>query len=431
MGGRRAWKALCSGARPTDEDDPTVSPGWRSGVGSSFLGAVQILIVYNSALDARSVSGVQTYFAGVVEHWIAAGHRVDFLVARSAWPVFQSLYPRSRLISSDNRFDPNRYLGQTWRYLPVFAWRMATARFTRLPVRYDVVLACAQFIYEVGPARTLARRCGAALAVKIHHVLSTQRQPSGLFDRMHLLSERTAARWLNREADAILCGTELIAREFNALEAGLGLSPSRTFATGYGIDLDRIPLSVDQPKEFDAVLLGRVHEHKGVFDAVPLWKLVRERRPEARLLVIGEGPHRAELMARFAAAGLSDAVHCSGPVSEPEKVALVSRARVGLSLSREEGWGLSVNEFLAAGLPVVAMEVPVFRSVFPDQLDLVPQKDIPAAASRILHWLGHPEESRRRGVAGREFVQRYDHRRVAATEIGILSEAVASRAARP
>lgn len=394
------------------------------------MGPVQILIVYNSALDARSVSGVQTYFAGVVEHWIAAGHRVDFLVARSAWPVFQSLYPRSQLISSDDLFDPNRYLGQTWRYLPAFAWRMLTARFTRLPVQYDVILACAQFIYEVGPARTLARRCRAALAVKIHHVLSNQRQPAGLFDRMHFLSERTTARWLNREADAILCGTALIAQDFNALESQLGLSPSKTFATGYGIDLERIPLSVDLPKDFDAVLLGRVHEHKGVFDAVPLWQAVRARRPGARLLVIGEGPHRAELMARFEAAGLAEAVHCSGPVSESEKVALVSRARVGLSLSREEGWGLSVNEFLAAGLPVVAMEVPVFRSVFPGQLDLVPQKDIAATAARVLYWLDHPEEARRQGMSGREFVQRYDHRRVAAEEISILSAARATQLAR-
>ena len=395
------------------------------------MGPVQILIVYNSALDARSVSGVQTYFAGVVEHWIAAGHRVDFLVARSAWPVFQSLYPRSQLISSDDLFDPNRYLGQTWRYLPAFAWRMITAHFTRLPVRYDVILACAQFIYEVGPARTLARRCGAALTVKIHHVLSNQRKPAGLFDRMHFLSERLTARWLNREADAILCGTELIGRDFNALEVDLGLVPSRTFATGYGIDLERIPLSIDLPKEFDAVLLGRVHEHKGVFDAVPLWQAVRQRRPGARLLVIGEGPHRAELKARFEAANLGDAVHFSGPVSESEKVALVSRSRVGLSLSREEGWGLSVNEFLAAGLPVVAMEVPVFRSVFPDQLDLVPQKDINATATRVLHWIEHPDLARDRGVAGRAFVERYDHRRVASEEVRILSEALAARSIRP
>ncbi|MFM7556917.1 MAG: glycosyltransferase, partial [Verrucomicrobiota bacterium] len=133
---------------------------------------------------------------------------------------------------------------------------------------------------------------------------------------------------------------------------------------------------------------------------------------------------------RISTAGLGASVQCSGPVSEAEKVSLVARARVGLSLSREEGWGLSVNEFLAAGLPVVAMEVPVFRSVFPGQLDLVPQKDLAATATRILHWLDHPDEARQRGLEGRRFVERYDHRRVAAEEMRILTEARAARGVR-
>ncbi len=375
-------------------------------------------------MDARSVSGVQTYFAGVVKHWIAEGHRVDFLVARAAWPVFRELFPQSALISSDNAFDPNRYLGQPWRYLGAFAWRMLTARFTRLPVNYDAVLACAQFVYEIGPARTVARRCQAALTVKIHHVVSAQRQPSGIFDRMHFLSEKVTARWLNREADAILCGTELIARDFNSLELRLGLEPSVTHATGYGLDLDAIPLSVDSPKEFDAVILGRVHEHKGVMDAIPLWVHVLKSRPGARLLVIGEGPQRAAMESRCIEAGISGAVRFTGAVRESEKSDLLSRCRVGLSLSREEGWGLSVNEFLGIGLPVVAMEVPVFQYVFPGQLDLVRQGDVEAAANRVLHWLGNPEEARRRGIEGREFVRRYDHRTVAVREMQVLEEAV-------
>ncbi len=388
---------------------------------------MRILIVYNSALDSTSVSGVQTYFSGVVRRWSELGVITDVLVAQAAWPVFKSLFPASRLISSDSLFDPSRHLGQTWRYLPAFGWRMFSHRFAHFPTTYDVTFACAQFVYEVGPARALARRFGGALVAKVHHVLGAQRAAHGIFDRMHLASERISTRWLNREADAILCGTELIARDFNALESRLGLTPSRTFSTGYGLDLEALPLSVDSEKEFDAVLLGRVHEHKGVFDVVPLWQRVLEVKPSARLLVVGEGPHRLELENRVRAAGLAHAVTLTGAVSEAEKCRLLSRCRIGLSLSREEGWGLSVNEFLGIGLPVVAMEVPVFRSVFPHQLDLVPQGDISAAANRVVHWLDHPEESRRRGIEGREFVKRYDHRAVAERELEILKEAVRRR----
>lgn len=388
---------------------------------------MRILIVYNSALDARSVSGVQTYFAGVARHWRTLGVSVDILVARAAWPVFRDLFPDSELISCDNLFDPTRHLGQTWRYLPAFAWRLVSHRFTRFAHRYDVVFACAQFIYEIGPARALARRFDAALVAKVHHVLGSQRQAHGLFDHLHLWSERISARWLNREADAILCGTELIGRDFNAVETRQGLSPSQTHATGYGIDLETIPLAVDFPKTFDAVMLGRVHEHKGAFDAVEVWKRVVERRPAARLLVIGDGPHRVELTRRFEQAGLQSRVELTGAIPEARKTALLGQCRVGLSFSREEGWGLSVNEFLATGLPVVAMEIPVFRTVFPGQLDFVPLQDTQAAADRILHWLDRPDECRTRGIAAREFVRRYDHRSVASLELGLLQQAIARK----
>lgn len=391
---------------------------------------VKILIVYNSALDARSVSGVQRYFTGVVNQWIADGHVVDFLVARAAWPVFREQFPQSRLISSDDVFDFTRNLRQTWRYLPAFAWRMVTPHFVRLPERYDAVLACAQFIYEVRPALTLARRMNAAMAIKIHHVVSAQRAPSGFFDRLHFWSEHHTAKLLNRHADLILCGTPLIAADYRALEERLGLKPSATVSTGYGVDLSRLTFSADGPKEFDAVLLGRVHEHKGVFDAPPLWQAVRSRRSEAKLLVIGEGPHREELRRRFAALGLGEetgAVKFTGGISDAEKDALLARCRIGLSLSREEGWGLSITEFLAVGLPVVAMDLPIFRQVFPAQLDLVPQRDPAAAAGRVLHWLEHPEPARERAAQGREFVARYDHREVARQELAALRGAIERR----
>ncbi len=393
--------------------------------------SMRILVVYNSALDGKSMSGVQRYFAGVVKHWIAEGHPTDFLVARAAWPVFQQLFPQSRLISSDNLFDATRYLHQTWRFLPAFAWRMLTCHFTRLPEKYDVVLACAQFVYEVHPTMVLARRSGnAAVAVRIHHIVSSQRAPQGLFDRMHFWSERLTAKWMNRKADAIICGTSLIAEHYAALETSLGLTPSPTYVTGYGADLESIPVSVDAPKEFDAVLLGRLHESKGIFDAPAIWQKVCQRRPVAKLLIIGEGPQRKELARRFEEAGLSSQVVFTGGIDDARKNELIARTRIGLSLSREEGWGLSVTEFLAAGLPVVAMDLPVFRAIFPGQLDTVGMGDAAAAAERVLHWLENDRERKSRGLAGREFVGRYDNRAVARRELEIFSEAIARRQTR-
>jgi glycosyltransferase involved in cell wall biosynthesis len=227
-----------------------------------------------------------------------------------------------------------------------------------------------------------------------------------------------------------LCTTRQVANDFNAIEKELGLKPSTLLCTGNALNFEEFPFNPETPKQFDAVLLGRLHAHKGVLDAPAIWQQVRLQRPAARLVIIGEGPHRAALEAEFARIGLgpeTGAVEFTGGVSDSVKNERVSQSRVGLSLSREEGWGLSITEFMAAGLPVVAMELPVFSEVFPGHLDLVPMADKQRTAERILHWLNQPELTRKQGEENRRFIQRYDARNLAQVEIDAMKTAVAAK----
>lgn len=382
---------------------------------------MRILIVYNTAMEPWSISGVQRHFAGVVPHWIAAGHEVDFLVARAAWPLWSTLFPNSRLISSDNWIPAPRNLSQTWWCLPAYAWRCIPFHYARQAANYDLIYACAPFIYEVLPALYLARRNRARLAVKSHHLVAFQSRRSGFRDWLYLQTEKWCLRLLNRHANVLLSGSHAVAKQYADLERRLGLSPRQVIPTGYGIDLQSIRPHSSETKAFDAVVLGRVHRHKGVLDLPGIWKRVVQKRPQSRLLIIGEGPHRSEMEAQFHQLGLQSTVTVTGSVSDEKKDSLVARARIGLSVSREEGWGLSITEFLAAGLPVVAMYLPIFDEVFPDQLDTVPLGELDAFADRILWWLEHSKEATARGLQGRGFVERYDHKRVAETELKCLA----------
>lgn len=381
---------------------------------------MRILIVHNTLNDSRSVSGVLRHYAWMANEWHQAGHATDFVVARCGWPQLRELAPDALLFSSDNLFDATRYLAQTWRYFPAYGWRMASAHWLRVPRRYDVVYASTQLIVEVYGAMVLARRLGAHLVAKVHHVLAAQSQRTGLFDRLFLWSERRTTRWLHDRASQVICGTQLVADDFNALEKRLGLSASKTVQIGYGIDLEAMAVGESGSKRYDAVLLGRLHQHKGIFELPEIWKRVTERRPGARLLVIGEGPHRPRMQELFEAAGLGGAVEFTGGIGEARKNELVRRAKIGLSLSFEEGWGLSINEFLAAGLPVVAYDLPIFAHVFPSQLDLVKPKEREVFADRIVRWLEDGSGRNERAAAGREFVKRYDFRAVARQELAVL-----------
>src|SRR5262245_9301742 len=88
---------------------------------------MRILIVHNTLNDSRSVSGVLRHYAWMANEWIAAGHQTDFVVASCGFPQLRELAPHSRLFSSNHFFDATRYLSQTWRYFPPYAWRMAKA----------------------------------------------------------------------------------------------------------------------------------------------------------------------------------------------------------------------------------------------------------------------------------------------------------------
>lgn len=382
---------------------------------------MRILVVHNTLNDSRSLSGALRHFLHMANEWAALGHETDFLAAECARPQITSHCPRARFLVSDRWFDATKYLAQTWRYFPAYGWRMATCHATRAPVRYDVVLASTQLIVEVYPALVLARRHKAKFVAKVHHVLAAQEKRTGLFDKLFLWSERRTMRWMNRHGDLVICGTPFVEREYHALEERLGL-PRRenTTSVGYGVDLAAMPLAWGRPRRFDAVHLGRLHEHKGVFELPAVWKKVLARRPGAKLVVIGEGPHRARTEELCRGLGIADSVTFTGGVDERTKNELVSQSRVGLSLSYEEGWGLSINEFLAAGLPVAAYHLPIFDVVFPGQLAYAARGEQEKLAGHIAELLGDEARQREVGLRGREFVQRYDFRNVARTELGEL-----------
>jgi glycosyltransferase involved in cell wall biosynthesis len=382
---------------------------------------MRILIVHNILNDSRSVSGVMTEYAHMANAWVEMGHQADFLVAKAGWPQFQRLAPKSRLVSSDGFFDATGYLSQTWRYLPAYAYRMFNAHWVRLPCRYDIIYASSQFVMEVYVARVLARRQRAKLVVKVQHVLAGQATRKGFFDRLFLWAERKSARWINKDADLLLALSSTVASHYHQVERSLGLRPTPILPSGCGIDLERLADVATEAKEFDVVFLGRLHEQKGVFELPHVWRRIVEAQPGARLLVIGEGPHRHATEQMFERMRLNSSVVFTGGIGEAEKNKLLGRSRVGLSLSYEEGWGLSITEFMALGLPVVAYELPVFEEVFPGHLELAPPHDMEAAASKVLGLLGDDQRRLSLGLKSKEFVARYDYRNMAQAELAKLS----------
>jgi glycosyltransferase involved in cell wall biosynthesis len=136
------------------------------------------------------------------------------------------------------------------------------------------------------------------------------------------------------------------------------------------------------------VFCGRLVVAKGVWDVLALATALRERAPEARVALLGDGPEREELEIRIRAERL-DNVEVAGFVSEPEKWHRLRRASLFVSPSREEGWGIAVGEALLAGVPALVYDLPAYAH-FGSLPRRVPVGDVEAFVQHAVGLIADP-----------------------------------------
>jgi len=155
-------------------------------------------------------------------------------------------------------------------------------------------------------------------------------------------------------------------------------------------------VSVEEPPGY-LLFVGRLRIRKGVevlLEAMP---------PGARLLIAGDGEHRAALESRV---GAGPDVKFLGRCDAGRVRGLLRGAAALVVPSIYEGMPLVILEAMESGVPVVASRVSGIPEVVEDGLTgwLVPPEDPPALAAALGEVLDRPDEARRRGEAGRRRV---------------------------
>ena len=138
------------------------------------------------------------------------------------------------------------------------------------------------------------------------------------------------------------------------------------YRAGYPASL--IPLGIPRPPNAgrgrgelglndDEILLatvGRLVGRKAVHQLIGLVEHLAD--PRVRLLVLGDGPLRSDLLAQAHARGVQEQVQFCGFVDDQTKADLLEASDVFVSSSQHEGFGLVFLEAMAAGLPVVCYD---------------------------------------------------------------------------
>lgn len=138
-----------------------------------------------------------------------------------------------------------------------------------------------------------------------------------------------------------------------------GVAPERITVVPNGVDLERIRAVPEASERFDLVYVGRLVPHKQVELLILAVGRLRERRPDLRLLIIGDGPDRERLASLARSTGVAKAVRFTGRIgSEQQVYAHMKSSRALVLPSRREGFGTVIVEAWACGIPVVVCQGP-------------------------------------------------------------------------
>lgn len=138
--------------------------------------------------------------------------------------------------------------------------------------------------------------------------------------------------------------------------------------------------------------LGVYEREKHVAELIRAMAKVRETNADARLVIVGDGPLRAELEALSRELGLQDAVRFAGFVSDEELARAYEEAALFALPSSKEGFGIVYLEAWLKGLPVIGSRFGAGAEVITDGVDgrTVDPRDIDALADAITGLLGDP-----------------------------------------
>ena len=120
------------------------------------------------------------------------------------------------------------------------------------------------------------------------------------------------------------------------------------------------PLEAHEVREPDPVIVfaGRHIPEKQVPAILPAFVRARERIPQLRATILGDGPERAEVIRLVGELDLDGAVEVPGFVPSERVDEDIARALCMLLPSRREGYGLVVIEAAASGTPSVVVAGP-------------------------------------------------------------------------
>ncbi len=319
-------------------------------------------------------------------------------------------FPGHEVVALETDTEPHR-----WRSL-VYGVFGAAPIFDRALEERQYSLIHAHFVNNGAYALDFSRRHRLPLVISAHgHDVTTLISRELYHPRSLFVLSRL--RRLMLESTLLLAASQ----ELHDLLIEVGFPKHKLRVHRLGIDLDAIASHrAQRAVPTKLVMVGRFVEKKGHLDGFTAFAELRRQFPEARMVVIGDGPLFGAYQARLTELGLKDCVAFPGSLPHEGVLAELASATVVVTpsviasnLDRESGL-MVAKEASALGVPVVGTWHGGIPEIVEDGASgfLVPERCPSALAERLAQLLADPELCNRFGARARQKMEHdYDIRR--------------------
>jgi glycosyltransferase involved in cell wall biosynthesis len=308
---------------------------------------MRICLVYD-CLFPYTVGGAERWYRNLAQRLAAEGHDVTYLTLRQ-WPrAERGELPGVRVVTAGPRMALYRGAGQRRILPPLVFGAGVLAHLLRHGRRYDVVHTASFPYFSLLAAGLVRRAAGFRLVVDWHELWSRR------YWREYLGGLGGRVGWA---VQALCLRVPQHAFCFARLTAGRlreeGVRGEVTVLEGeYAGPLTA---AAPLPAEPLVVFAGRHIPEKRAPAVVPAVGRARERLPELRGRILGDGPERGAVLAAIEREGLEGIVEAPGFVDGEVVDHDLARALCMVLPSAREGYGMVVVEASAVGTPSVVV----------------------------------------------------------------------------
>jgi glycosyltransferase involved in cell wall biosynthesis len=256
----------------------------------------------------------------------------------------------------------------------------------------------------------------------VPRIVTTSHLPNLTFPRsaLGMLAGRSVWDWLLWRTVFRCIDVSIVVSESSAdsLLTNYPASPNRVRCIHNGVNVSRYAVDAKaaakktrelfglSAQDLVVTSVGRLHPQKGFPFLLEAMHQVRKDVPNFKLVVVGDGPLRADLLKLVAELDLDGRVVLAGKRDDVPQILQASDIYVNSSLF--EGLPFSILEAMAAGLPVVATAVDGNKEIVKDQENgmLVPAEDAGGLAKALTTLAIDDERRRFLGMQGKDTISK-------------------------